>query len=68
MHLTWIGFGANYVLVLDNARVHHKYEDMIRMMIEGVNPNARLEFLPPYTPELNPVRIQCSIVHCLLGS
>ena len=43
------------VLVLDNAGIHHAAEDRVRELLEAVNPNAAVEFLPPYSPELNPV-------------
>lgn len=48
------------VVVIDNATLHHTYEDEVRLELEAAEPNARLEFLPPYSPELNPVRV-CAV-------
>lgn len=39
------------VVILDNLRAHHAEE--VRAAIEAVG--ARLEFLPPYSPEYNPI-------------
>jgi transposase len=42
---------AGDVIVMDNLRVH--YIEPVRTMIEEAN--ARLLYLPPYHPELNPI-------------
>ena len=44
--------GPNSVLVLDNASIHRK--DDLRVLIEdGIG--GVLEFLPPYSPDYNPI-------------
>ncbi|KAE8211057.1 hypothetical protein CF319_g9366 [Tilletia indica] len=40
------------VLVLDNASIHHS--DRIRRLVED-DFGCRLEFLPPYSPDFNPI-------------
>lgn len=56
LQLPHVGIHDNTVIVLDNAAVHHKNEDRLKAILEDKNPNAYLEFLPPYSPILNPVR------------
>ena len=41
------------ILVMDNAKIHMYQE--LEMVVH--QPGARLLFLPPYTPELNPIEI-----------
>ena len=67
-----VRFDCCRVLVLDNAAIHHTYEELIRICLEAVNKHAKLEFLPPYSPELNPVRncgrlriVRCATFHGL---
>ena len=43
------------MLVIDNASMHHKAASEVRRTIENACPDAHLEFLPAYSPELNPV-------------
>ena len=66
-HLVWsmpnVGKHVNNVVVLDNAAVHHAEEEMTRFILEAQNRKCKLEFLPPYSPELNPVR---SVVICCI--
>ena len=45
--------GRKIVLVLDNARWHHSKE--LKPWLKKNSRKIRLEFLPPYSPELNPV-------------
>ena len=40
------------VVVMDNASIHHV--DNVRDLIE-TQANAKLIYLPPYSPDLNPV-------------
>jgi len=43
--------GKNSVLVMDNASIHRS--ERIRKMCDDVG--VKLEYLPPYSPDLNPV-------------
>src|SRR6266540_3866628 len=43
--------GVNSVLVLDNAKIHHDQELLEYLDAIGV----KVEFLPPYSPDLNPI-------------
>ena len=45
------GINLHSVVIMDNASVHHV--DAVQDLIEGIG--ARLIFLPPYSPDLNPV-------------
>lgn len=44
---------AGQVLVLDNARIHKKRELELRLLL--ARKGCRLVFLPPYSPEWNPI-------------
>ena len=46
------------IFVIDNARIHHAGEAELRFELESRAAHARVEYLPPYSPELNPVRTQ----------
>ena len=46
------GINPHSVVIMDNASIHHV--DEVYDLIEG-QAGARLEFLPPYSPDLNPV-------------
>jgi len=50
------------VLVLDNARIHHD-EDLIEY-IEAFG--GRVEFLPPYSPDFNPIETCFSVIKSFL--
>ncbi|PEN85512.1 IS630 family transposase, partial [Bacillus cereus] len=41
------------VMVLDNARIHHA--KLIQPFLEKYNSRLELVFLPPYSPNLNPI-------------
>lgn len=43
--------GPLSVLVLDNAKIHHN--DEIHALVDRFG--VRLEYLPPYSPDLNPI-------------
>ncbi len=45
------GSNSHSVIVLDNASVHHYHE--VADIINGVG--CIIRFLPPYSPELNPI-------------
>src|SRR5438270_3707127 len=50
------------VLILDNARIHHD-EDLIDY-IEAFG--GRVEFLPPYSPDFNPIETCFSVIKSFL--
>ena len=43
--------GKNSVLIMDNARIHHN-EDLVKSIEES---GCRILYLPPYSPDLNPI-------------
>jgi transposase len=45
--------GRLIVIILDNARYHHA--TLIKPFLQKYRKRLRLEFLPPYSPELNPI-------------
>ena len=48
------GSGSRFmVIILDNARYHHA--TLIKTFLQKYRKRLRLEFLPPYSPELNPI-------------
>ena len=54
--------GPNSVIVLDNAKIHHN-EDLIEyLQAFGI----RVEFLPPYSPDLNPIETAFSVMKSFL--
>ena len=48
--------GKNSVLIMDNAKIHHD-EEMINL-IERIG--CRILFLPPYSPDYNPIELAFS--------
>ena len=50
------------VLVLDNARIHHD-EDLVKY-IEAFG--GRIEYLPPYSPDFNPIETCFSVIKSFL--
>ena len=56
------GQNPNSVVVLDNASVHHV--DSVIQTIQSVG--ALVRFLPPYSPDLNPIEEVFSEVKCFL--
>lgn len=44
--------GRRMVLILDNARYHHARS--LRPFLDSRRARVRLDFLPPYSPDLNP--------------
>jgi transposase len=50
------------VLILDNARIHHD-EDLVEY-IEVFG--GRVEFLPPYSPDFNPIETCFSVIKSFL--
>ena len=53
---------AGDVVVMDNASVHKN--DDIRNLIEATG--AKLLFLPPYSPEMNPIELACNKIKLFL--
>jgi transposase len=49
---------AGDVVILDNAKAHH--DARIGPIVEATG--ARVEYLPPYSPDLNPIEPAWSIV------
>jgi transposase len=45
--------GRLIVVILDNARYHHAI--LLKPFLKKYRKRLRLEFLPPYSPELNPI-------------
>ena len=45
------GYNSHSVVIMDNASIHH-LDNVIRMISQA---GALLRFLPPYSPELNPI-------------
>lgn len=45
--------GPKSVLVMDNCRIHDHYDEKFLDTIR--NAGVRIEFLPPYSPDLNPI-------------
>lgn len=50
--------GPRSVLIMDNCSTHHS--DMIRPMCEAAG--VRLEYLPPYSPDLSPIEESFSVI------
>ena len=57
MQVPVLRWHCNNVLAVNNAGLHHAREEEARMEMEAGVPHARLEFVPPYSPKLNPVEI-----------
>jgi len=68
--LTYIAFLSNfvrkiskkrkYVFVMDNAPYHKS--SVIKEYLASLNKNIQVEFLPPYSPELNPTETCWKII------
>lgn len=57
----------NSVLILDNARIHHastslKKEGLLSISETTISKNISLNYLPPYSPYLNPVEFCFNII------
>ena len=50
------------MLVLDNARIHH--DDILIEYIEAFG--GRVEFLPPYSSDFNPIESSFSVIKSFL--
>ena len=48
----------NSVLVMDNARIHHNVK--IISIVEEFG--GRVLFLPPYSPDFNPIELAFSVI------
>ena len=63
-HLSAIGL-KNQVLIMDNASIH-KNKEMLKLVTE-IN-GHEMYFLPPYSPQLNPIEEVFSKWKCLIKS
>ena len=54
-----------FVMVLDNASCHKS--KMVTEFVESTDGDIRLVFLPPYTPQLNSIEMQWSVLKRLLS-
>ena len=54
--------GPNSVIVLDNAKIHHDEGLIEYLQAFGI----RVEFLPPYSPDLNPIESSFSVIKSFL--
>jgi len=54
--------GPRSVIIMDNASIHRAEE--LRPIIEAKN--CRLEFLPPYSPDFNPIEYSFSVIKSAL--
>jgi len=54
--------GSNSVIVLDNARIHHDEGLIEYLQAFGI----RVEFLPPYSSDLNPIETAFSVIKSFL--
>src|SRR2546423_15247271 len=54
--------GDNSVIVMDNARIHHDNE--LIELLEGLG--CRVVFLPPYSPDFNPIETAFSTITSLI--
>ena len=50
--------GDNSIIIMNNARIHHDNE--LIALIEGLG--CRVIFLPPYSPDYNPIETAFSII------
>ncbi len=55
------GTNHNSIVILDNASIHHV--ERVRDIICGVG--ARLVYLPPYSPDLNPIEVFAKVKRCI---
>ncbi len=60
--LPFDGVNPNSIVVMDNASIH--YNERVRRLISSVG--ALLVFLPPYSPDLNPIEESFSAVKSFL--
>ena len=49
----WLKPNKKYVLILDNAGFHKT--DVVKSLLEEYNKWIAVEYIPPYSPELNPI-------------
>jgi len=49
----WLDSSKKYVLILDNAGFHKT--DCVKSLLETQNKWIAVEYIPPYSPELNPI-------------
>ena len=49
----WLDPNKKYVFILDNAGFHKT--DVVKSLLEEHNNQIAIEYIPPYSPELNPI-------------
>ena len=54
-----------FVMILDNASCHKS--KMVAEFVDSTDGAIRLVFLPPYTPQLNPIEMQWAVLKRLLS-
>lgn len=54
--------GSNSVIVLDNAKIHHDEGLIEYLQAFGIH----VKFLPPYSPDLNPIETAFSVIKSFL--
>jgi len=54
--------GPNSVIILDNAKIHHNEDLIDYLQAFGIH----VEFLPPYSPDLNPIESAFSVMKSFL--
>ncbi len=54
-----------FVMILDNASCHKS--KMVAEFVDSTDGAIRLAFLPPYTPQLNPIEMQWAVLKRLLS-
>ena len=53
---------TNSVVILDNATIHHS-EDIVRLI---QSKGAKIIYLPPYSPDLNPIELMFGVYKRML--
>ena len=56
---------GKFVMILDNASYHRT--DTVKDFVNDTKGDMRLIFLPPYTPQLNPIEVQWRMIKKMLA-
>ncbi len=56
---------GKFVMILDNASYHRT--DTVKDFVNDTKGDIRLIFLPPYTPQLNPIEVQWRMIKKMLA-
>ena len=57
---------GKFYLIVDNASCHKSKK--VKQFLEEMDDKIILDYLPPYTPELNPIEIQWRVMKKALGN